>query len=292
LGVLEQAGQLAAAHHAGLIDHQHRSVAEGLMAAVEVAEEPVAGGHVLEPLALQAQGGDPGRGSGQEPVAVQLPGVTGDPESEGLARPRPPHHEGDALTALAQISDHRLLIGAGSGMGGQGVTHRLMGGDRRMFLRPAGGADDETLLHRQEVGGGPAALLQGPVGDHADRPLGQEPVGQLLQLDPSGTGQASPKGDQDVGAGEGGRGRGQPVRAGQPIEQPDSSFSGHRPILVAVGCPVGHRADQGVRVVSALGRLGPPAAIQGVRGLVLLGLASGMDGPLDQPRRPLPTLLD
>jgi hypothetical protein len=42
--------------------------------------------------------------------------------------------------------------------------------------------------------------------------------------------------------------------------------------------------------VSALGRLGPPAAVQGVRWLMLLRLAGRVDGPLDQPRRPLPTV--
>ena len=69
-----------------------------------------------------------------------------------------------------------------------------------------------------------------------------------------------------------------------------ASLSGHRPVLDAVGCPAGHLPDQGVRVHAPLGRLGPPAAIQGVRCLVLLGLAGGLDGPLDQPRRPLPTV--
>jgi hypothetical protein len=83
---------------------------------------------------------------------------------------------------------------------------------------------------------------------------------------------------------------GQPVRAGQPIEQPTNSFTGHRPVLIPVSCPGGHLSDQGVRVRPALGRLCPPTVIQGVRGLVLLGLAGGLDGPLDQPRRPLPTI--
>jgi hypothetical protein len=50
LGVLEEAGQLAAAQHAGLIDHQHRAGVQPLCTSVQVAQEPVAGGHVLEPL--------------------------------------------------------------------------------------------------------------------------------------------------------------------------------------------------------------------------------------------------
>jgi hypothetical protein len=65
-------------------------------------------------------------------------------------------------------------------MGGQGFPHSLMGDDRRLFLRPAGGGVDQPLLDGQQVGGGPAALLQCPAGDHIDRPLGQEPVRQPL----------------------------------------------------------------------------------------------------------------
>jgi hypothetical protein len=63
----------------------------------------------------------------------------------------------------------------------QGLAHRLVGGDRGPFARPVGGAGDQPLLHRQEVGGGPAAFLQGPVGDHTDRPLRQEPIRQRLE---------------------------------------------------------------------------------------------------------------
>ena len=43
-------------------------------------------------------------------------------------------------------------------------------------------------------------------------------------------------------------------------------------------------------LVQVADRLGPPPSIQGVRCLVLLRLASHLDGPLDQPRRPLPTV--
>jgi hypothetical protein len=64
VGVLQEPGELAAADHAGLIDHQHRAGVQLLMTVVQVEQEPVAGDDVLEPLALQAQGGDPGRGRG------------------------------------------------------------------------------------------------------------------------------------------------------------------------------------------------------------------------------------
>jgi hypothetical protein len=171
------------------------------------------------------------------------------------------HHHGDAGAALAQVPDHGLLVGAGGGVCRQGLAHRLMGGNGRLLARPAGGAGDQSLLDRQQVGSGPAALLQRPVGDHADRPLGQEPVGQRLQFRPSDAGHAGTKGDEDVEAGEGGRLGGQPVWTGQPIEQPADHRFGHRLVLDAVGCPTGHLPDQGVRVVSALGRLAPPPSI-------------------------------
>jgi hypothetical protein len=145
-----------------------------------------------------------------------MPGHT---QREGLARPGSPDDHGDPVAALAHIPHHGLLIGACGRVGSQGLAHHLMGRNRRLFARPVGGVGHQPLLDRQQVRGGPAALLQGPVGDHADRPLDQEPVRQLLQLGPGGPGQASTKGDQDLGAGEGGRLGGQPIRAGQPIEQ-------------------------------------------------------------------------
>jgi hypothetical protein len=114
----------------------------------------------------------------------------------------------------------------------------------------------------------------------------QNRSGQVLELGPVGAGQLAAEGGDDVLAGEGGRGRGQPGRTGQSLEH-----LGHRrlgQVLVAVACPTAHLPDQGVRVVAALGRFRPPPSIQGVRGLVVFGLASGVDGPLDQPGCPLP----
>jgi hypothetical protein len=74
------------------------------------------------------------------------------------------------------------------------------------------------------------------------------------------------------------------------VEQPTGHRSGHRPVLVALGCPAGHLPDKGIRVHATPGRLGPPAVVQGVRCLMLLGPAGGLDGPLDQSRCPLPTV--
>jgi hypothetical protein len=83
---------------------------------------------------------------------------------------------------------------------------------------------------------------------------------------------------------------GQPLWAGQPVEESINSFTGHRPVLDPVGCPVGHCLDQGVRVHATFSHLLPPAAVQGVWSLVLFGFAGGLDGPLDQPRCPLSTV--
>jgi hypothetical protein len=199
VGVLKQAAHLATAHHAGLIDHQYGAGVQLLPSSVQVAEEPVAGGHLLEPLPLQAHGRDPGRCRGQQPVAVQLPGVASHAQREGLTGPGPPHHEGHPLAALVQVPDHRLLILASGRMGGQGIVHGLMGDDRRLFVCPAGRGLDQPLLDRQQLGGGPAALLQSPVGDHADRPLGQEPIRQLLKLGSSGAGQAGTRATRTSG---------------------------------------------------------------------------------------------
>jgi hypothetical protein len=272
VGVIQQASELAAADHAGLIDHQYRPVAEGLKAAVEVGQQPVAGGHVLEPLALQAHGGNAGRGGGQEPVAVELPGVAGDAQGEGLARPGPPHHHGNPLAALAQIPDHRPLIRTGGRVRRQGVPHRLMGGHGGLFVHAVGGAGDQPLLHGQQLRGGPAALLERPVGDHADRPLGQEPVRQGLELGPGRAGEAGAEGDQDIRVAEGGGVLGQPVRPGQPIQQPAGRVHGYCPDPVAVRCPASHLPNQGVRVVSALGRLGRQRPYMVPGGSCCLGL--------------------
>jgi hypothetical protein len=116
LGVIQQPGELAAAQHAGLVHHQHRPAVQALAAMVEVGQEPVAGGHLLEPFGLQRHGGDPGRGTGQSAVAVQLPSMAGRAEGEGLARPGLAHDHGDSGAALADVPDHGLLVLTGSGV--------------------------------------------------------------------------------------------------------------------------------------------------------------------------------
>jgi hypothetical protein len=230
----------------------------------------------------------PGRGAGEQPVAAQLPGMPRHAEGEGLAGPRPPHHQRDALAALADVADHAGLGGSrGGGVGAQRRANRVVGRDGGLLAGAVPGGDDEPLLDGQQLRGGPAALLQRPVGHHRDRPLGEEPVGQLLQLDSGGAGQLAAEGGDHLLAGEGGRLRGQPGRPGQPVER-----LGHRPLgqtLLAVARPSGHLADEGLRVHAAFGRLGPPAVVQCLWPLMLLGLAGGVDGPLHQPGRPRPS---
>jgi hypothetical protein len=212
--------------------------------------------------------------------------VPGDAEGEGLAGPGPPHHQGNAGAATTEVGDHRGLVRAGAGVGSQGGPDGLMARHACVLAGAVDRGRDQPLLHGQELGGGPAPLLHRPLGHHRDRPLEDEPVGQLLQFGAGGAGEVGAEGGQHLGPTEGGRGRGQPGRANQPVERLD-----HRPlrqVLMAVAGPVGHLPDQGVPVVSAFGRLRPPPSRQGVRGLVVFGFAGGLHGPLDQPGCPFP----
>jgi hypothetical protein len=70
--------------------------------------------------------------------------------------------------------------------------------------------------------------------------------------------QASAEGSDHVLAGEGGRLRGQPVRAGEPVEHPRHRALAER--LITVARSTGHLADELVGVAAALSRLGPPRA--------------------------------
>jgi hypothetical protein len=89
------------------------------LAALQLAEQPIDGGDVLEPFGFQADGGGPGRGAGQQPIAVQLEGVAGHPQCVGLAGPRPANHHLDAGAALADVPDHRPLLGPQGRIGRQ-----------------------------------------------------------------------------------------------------------------------------------------------------------------------------
>jgi hypothetical protein len=202
------------------------------------------------------------------------------PKCERLARARPADHDLDAGAAQARVTDYPGLVAAERWMGGQRLPDGLVGGHARALACAVDRRGDQALLDAEQLGGGPAAFLERPVGDHADRPFGQEPVGQGLQLLPVGADQA---GDH-IFAGERGRQGSQPVRADEPVE-----YRRHQALiepLVAVGHhPTGHPADEGVSVDAALGCLRSPPRVQGLRRHILLGLTGGVNGPLHQPWR-------
>jgi hypothetical protein len=215
--------------------------------------------------------------------------VAGDAEGEGLAGPGPPHDQGDPLTALAVVPDHGLLIGAGGGMGGQGLAHRLMGGDGGLFARPAGGAGDQPLLDGEEVGGvdqrrSSRARSATTLTARSARNRSAS-SSSSVRVAPA---RPAPRANRMSGRVKVDAAAVNP--SGPASQQPTGRILGQRLVLAAVGCPAGHLPDQGVRVHPALGRVLTPASIQGVRALVLFGLPSRLDGPLDQPRRPLPTI--
>src|SRR4029453_17236669 len=89
---------------------------------------------------------------------------------------------GGVLAGSAGGALNQPLLDGPQGGGGPAAVLGCHGGGP---AGSAGGAPTQPLLDGQQVGGGPAALLECPVGDHADRSLGQEPVGQLPQLHPS-----------------------------------------------------------------------------------------------------------
>ncbi len=86
--MVEEPVEVAGADHPGLIDDHDVAGPEVTSAGVEVTDEPV-----------QGVGGDPGpvgellgsaggEGAPDDSVAACLPGVAGDSETAGLARPR------------------------------------------------------------------------------------------------------------------------------------------------------------------------------------------------------------
>ena len=100
------------------------------------------------------------------------------PQRESLAGPGTPHHHRHPGATLAEVADHRLLVLASRGVGLKGGADGVMANHGGPLPDPAGGGSDQPLLHGQQLRSGPAALLQRPLGDHADGPLGHEPVGR------------------------------------------------------------------------------------------------------------------
>jgi hypothetical protein len=141
-----------------------------------------------------------------------------DPKGEGLARPRPPHDQGDPLTALADIADHRLLISSGGRMRSQRVAYRLMRSHGRLLVGPAGGAGDQPLLDGEEVGvdqrRSSRARSATTLTARSARNRSANSSGSVRPM-PT---RPAPKAKRTSGREERGRVLGQPVRAGQPID--------------------------------------------------------------------------
>jgi hypothetical protein len=83
--VVEQAGELAPADHAGLVHQQDRVGVEPVAALLEVGQQPIDRARVAEPLACKAAGGKPGRCRPDQPVTLQAVGMSSRPGHEGLA---------------------------------------------------------------------------------------------------------------------------------------------------------------------------------------------------------------
>jgi hypothetical protein len=88
---------------------------------------------------------------------------------------------------------------------GQRRPHRLRRTHPGLFAAALQRAGHQASFDVQEFRGGPVALAQGAVGDHADRPLLEEPVRQPLQLGPVDGGQVVAEGGDHLRSGEGGR---------------------------------------------------------------------------------------
>jgi hypothetical protein len=118
------------------------------------------------------------------------------------------------------------------------------------------------------------------LGHHADRPFGQEPVGQPLQLLGRDGGELAAEGDHDIVVGEGAGVGGESVRAGELVEHPpDCAAVQRRLSLVAAG----DLADQPLQVDAQLPGFLLPALVQGLGGVVGLGRAGGVGHVLHQP---------
>ena len=138
------------------------------------------------------------------------------------------------------IPDHRLLVGCRRWDEAARAWPQRPGGRRQPYARPSGRWREATGAARSASRSGVSQRLssRSPVGDHADRPLGKEPIRPGPQ-------------ERITFRPRPGRRRGRPrrqgrvkvdavavqsIRIGQPVEgQPTNSFSGHRPVLDAMG---------------------------------------------------------
>ncbi len=86
-GVVEEPVEVAGADHPGLVDDHDVAGPEVTPAGVEVTEEPVQRGGGDPGPVFELLGGSGGEGAPDDGVAACLPGVAGDSETAGLARP-------------------------------------------------------------------------------------------------------------------------------------------------------------------------------------------------------------
>src|SRR6266542_1724456 len=258
LGVVKQAVQLAGAEHRGLIDHQHR-------APIQQRAIPVPRQFFLS-----------------LPTPLKLPGVAGDPQRVGLAGAWLTDHHRDAGAALGDVADHGGLVVADGGVGPQRGTQGVVRTHCGLLVGAANPRLDQPLFDGEQLGGGIAVLPRGVLGHDADGSLGHEPVGQVRQL---------VRADLSLRAGE-------LVKhlADRPLVQSSGVLSGVPSTLVQsciqsraylVAGPdldgSGDVADQPLGLDPQRAGLVLPAAVQRLGGLMLLGLAGGVDGELDQP---------
>jgi hypothetical protein len=260
-----RAGRVAGGHPAG---------------GVQLGQQAVDGGDLLEPLSAKAHGRDPGGGGAEDLVAVELPGVAGDPQGVGLAGAGLADDHLDAGAALGDVADHRGLLAGDRRMRPERFAHGLVGGHGGLLAGAVDRRGDQPLLGREQLGSGVAALAGGVLGHHADDPLGEEAVGQPLQFGRRGGGELAAESDQDLAAGEGGGVGGQPLGAGELVEGALDGQVGHRRLAEL---PAGDLPHQPLGVQAALAGLLPPAPIQRLGGLVGLGRAGGMRHVLHQP---------
>ena len=118
LGVVEEAGELAGAHHAGLVDDEDAAVREATCraGAVEGGQQRVDGVAVDPGAGVQLGGGAGGERAADHADAAGLPGVAGGVEREGLARASLADHD---LHARTEVASRRTIAACSPAIDGR-----------------------------------------------------------------------------------------------------------------------------------------------------------------------------
>src|SRR6266536_3161477 len=174
-------------------------------------------------LVVEAHGGDPGGGGADDLVAVQLERLTGQPQRPRLAGARAAHHQRDARAGLAHVAHHRLLVRPAGGVALQHLPHRRRAHDPAAVLVALDRGADQAPLEGEQLRRRVALHAEPLVARDRHGTLVKEPVGDLLELRHAllnRPGDGEPLGElvHYVGAGEGARLRGQPLRAGEGVQ--------------------------------------------------------------------------